>query len=88
MCDGIRWLLRGVCGVCSDRSLLVDLLRKENEAVTRRESLCVALQGCQITISIELYCVLFLSYSMPWPLFPSLSDCSFLSHYSRPVVRL
>lgn len=78
MCDNIGRLLCGVCGVCPDRCLLVDLLRKENEAVARRKSLCVALQSYQITVSPGL-CPALAS------LFSSQSDCLFLSHYSRPV---
>lgn len=81
MCDDIGRLLCGVCGVCPDRCVLVDLLRKENEAVAGRKSLCVALQGCQITIPTGLRHALA-------SLFSSQSDCLFLSHYSRPVDRL
>lgn len=49
VCDGSGRLLRGVVRVRADRSGLVDFLRQENEAVTGRESVSLAMQGTQIT---------------------------------------
>lgn len=48
MCDGSGRVLRGVVGVRADRTSLVDFLRQENEAVTGRESVSLAMQDAQI----------------------------------------